>query len=672
MRMENKLILILLVAILYPGYSQTKRNLKPSDIYYLKNIGDPQLSPEGNWVAYSLSSVDSAKDKTNSDIWMSGWDGTQTVQLTHTPDGESTPRWSPDGKFLSFSSSRNGLTRSQIWIMDRRGGEAKKLSDIKGEIQSYHWSPDSKKILFVLQDLERNDSLKDKTKSPYVIDRVHFKQDVVGYIQPLFSHLYLFDIETKKLDTLTSGKYNEGSPAFSPDGSQIIFVSNRTADPDRNSNWDLWIMDAKKGSKIKQLTTWGGSDDNPVWSPDGKSIAYLRSTGSENFLMYDQAVLCVISKDGGEPKPLTLALDRPVSFPKWSDNNSIGVIVSDDRKDYPAVVSVASGQISKLIDGNRSFSTLARHPSGGWLAIVSEPQLPNELFALESGTLRRITKHQEDFLSKINLGTVEGFTSKSKDGTLVSNILVLPPGAKANQKLPTIFYIHGGPVAQDDYGFDLYRHMLAAGGYAVVAVNYRGSSGRGLAFCKAIYADWGNKEVIDILGAADHVVNTGLADPANLAIGGWSYGGILTNYAIATDPTRFKAAASGAGSSLQVSIFGVDQYVNQYENELGVPWKNIDKYLKLSYPFLKADKIKTPTLFMAGEKDFNVPALGSEQMYQALKLTGTPTQLIIYPGQYHGITTPSYQKDRFTRYLDWFGKYLTSPKAVKVDKEIRK
>jgi dipeptidyl aminopeptidase/acylaminoacyl peptidase len=266
---------------------------------------------------------------------------------------------------------------------------------------------------------------------------------------------------------------------------------------------------------------------------------------------------------------------------------------------------------------------------------------------------------------------VEGFTSKSKDATQVSNLVFLPAGAKTNQKLPTIFFIHGGPVGQDDYGFDLSRQMLAAAGYAVVAVNYRGSSGRGLAFCKAIYGDWGNKEVIDILGAADHVVNTGLADPANLAIGGWSYGGILTNYSIATDPARFKAAASGAGSSLQLSLFGVDQYINQFENEIGYPWKNVDKYLKLSYPFLKADKIKTPTLFMTGEKDFNVPAIGSEQMYQALKIVGTPTQLIVYPGQYHGISTPSYQKDRFARYLDWFGKYLKSPETVKVNKEIK-
>ena len=214
--------------------------------------------------------------------------------------------------------------------------------------------------------------------------------------------------------------------------------------------------------------------------------------------------------------------------------------------------------------------------------------------------------------------------------------------------------------------FDMTRQMFAAHGYAVAGVNYRGSLGRGLAFSKAISGDWGNKEVLDILGAADYLVAKGIADPDRMGISGWSYGGILTDYIIAST-TRFKVASSGAGVGAPLSLYGVDQYINQYTNELGYPWKdnNVEKYLKLSYPLLHADRIKTPTQFMVGEKDFNVPAAGSEQMYQALRSLDVPTELLIYPNQFHGFTQPSFIKDRYERYFTWFDKYLKPASLTK-------
>lgn len=645
------------LAMPYLTYSQTtaKRKLKPSDVYRLQSIGDPQVSPEGNWIAYTLSSVDSVANKRNTDIWMVSWDGKQSVQLTNSPDAESQPKWSPDGKYLSFVSARQGATGSQIWLMNRLGGEGKQLTNLKSSLVDYSWAPDGKKLLLTLKT---TDTAKPKTQKPWVINRYRFKRDVEGYItqrQPV--HLYLMDIDGKKIDTLTTGEFDESGAVFSPDGKQIAFVSNHTEDPDRNTNSDIFVMDAVPKAPAKKMTSFMGGDYGPVWSPDSKMLAYFRSA-SATYTSYDQPYLALIDLAGGEPKLLSKSMDRHVSNAKFSkDGSELAVLVSDDRERYLGQFNTKTGAFTKIAGGKRSFGAVQPHSLNNWVVSMSEPQLPTELFAVENGNTRRLTKHQDEFLAPLELATVEGFTSTSKDGNKVGSILIRLAGIPATQKMPTLFFIHGGPVAQDEYGFDLSRQMLAAAGYAVVGVNYRGSSGRGLAYSQSINADWGNLEVKDITSAVDYVIEKGIADPEKLGIGGWSYGGIMTDYMIASD-TRFKAASSGAGVALVASLYGVDQYIMQYDNELGVPWKNMDKYLAISYPFLKADKIKTPTQFMVGESDFNVPSPGSEQMYQALRSLGVPTELIIYPGQFHGISVPSYVKDRFERYIAWFDKYL--------------
>ncbi len=637
--------------------SAQKRPLRPGDLYRQQSTGGGQISPDGNWMLYTLTTTDSAKDRRNTDIWMMRWNGTDNIQLTSSPDGENNPKWSPDNKYISFTTSRN-LSGSQVFLLNRLGGEAIKLTDVKGDLNDYEWSPDGKKLLLTIKDYE--DTAKKKGAKPWVLNKYNFKRDVSGYqYDTRKTHLYLFDVTTKKLDTLTKGEYNENDGQWSPDGNSIAFVSNHTEDPDKNSNSDIFIIDAKPGAVAKQFTTWAGRDGSPQWSPDGKTIAYTRSTSAENFIMYDQAILCVQPVSGGEVKLLSKSLDRPISSAKWNkDGKSIAALVSDDCERYVVNYDVASGKMTKVIGGNRVFGSLELHPSGNWLTTMSDPTLPYEFYALENGSLRRLTKVQDSFVANLSLARVEKVVSKSKDGNTVSSLLYLPEGS-TGKNLPVIFYIHGGPVAQDEFSFDLTRQMFAAKGYAVVGVNYRGSNGRGIDYSKAIYADWGNKEVLDIHGAVDHLVSKGVIDQNRMAISGWSYGGILTDYCIASD-TRFKAAVSGAGSALQLSLYGVDMYILQLDNEMGQPWKdnNYEKYLKMSYPFLHADRIKTPTLFMTGEKDFNVPAVGSEQMYQALRSIGTPTELIVYPGQFHGISLPAYQRDRFERYLAWFDKYL--------------
>ena len=634
-----------------------KRVLQPGDIFRLQTESDANISPDGKWVAYTVSSIDSAKDKRNADIWMVSWDGKETVQLTNSPDGESSPRWSPDGKYISFISSRQGTT-SQVWLMDRRGGEGKKLTDVKGELGSYSWSPDSKKLLLVMKD--EPDTAKNKPPKPYVINRYWFKQDITGYRYDTGrNHLYLFDITTKKTEQLTDGIYNESDPKWSPGSNRIAFVSNRSQEPDRNENTDIWVMDAKKGSQQKKLTSWNGGDNSPQWSPDGKWIAYVRSGSDATYEMYDQTGICIINSNGGEPALLSKNIDLPVSNPRWSiDGKSVAALVSDDRQRYIVAFDIAGKPMEKIIGGDRSFSTIESGANDNWISLMSEPQRPAELFAIEGNKERRLTTLQDKFTDSLLFAKVEKFSSRSKDGEIISGLIYYPPNMP-QKKLPLILFIHGGPTSQDEMSFDLTRQMLAAHGYAVAGVNYRGSLGRGIKFSKVISADWGNKEVLDIIGATDYLIAQGIADPSRLGIAGWSYGGILTDYTIASD-SRFKAASSGAGVASPLSLYGVDEYINQYNNEIGEPWKgkNIEKYLKLSYPFLHADKIKTPTQFMVGEKDFNVPAAGSEQMYQALRSLNIPTELLIYPGQYHGFTQPSFIKDRYERWYNWFDKYL--------------
>jgi dipeptidyl aminopeptidase/acylaminoacyl peptidase len=657
-----RIALAFIVCIGTVGSSQSataKRPLRIGDMYRLKNVIDPQISPEGKWVAYVVSTTDSAKDKTDSDIWMTSWDGAQTIQVTSSPDGESSPRWSPDGRYLAFLSSRQGGKGSQLWLLDRQGGEAKRVTELKTGIRGYEWAPDGKHIALVMNDVAPEPDSANKKPKPIVLDRYHFKSDAGGYLDSTRSHLYLFDLDSRTATILTPGLYEETDPAWSPDGKWIAFESKRIAgDPDRSTNSDVFVIEARGGATPKQLTTFDGPDGGPLgWSPDGSTIAYLR--GSEaKFSAYNEERLAIVPANGGAPRILTEALDRPVSSPRFTtDGKSILFLYTDDRARFIGKISVAGGAVQKLVDGRRVIGSMSMTRDGRIAVLDGTATQPSEVFALENGTLRQLSHQNDAWLAGVQLATTEDVAFKTKDGTDVHGLLVKPVGYVAGQKYPLLLRIHGGPNGQDQHSFNPESELFAANGYAVLNVNYRGSNGRGEKYQQAIFADWGNKEVVDLLAGVDYVVSIGIADPERLGIGGWSYGGILTDYTIATT-NRFKAAISGAGSALQLSMYGSDQYIYQYENELGPPWKAQELWVKLSYPFFHADRIKTPTLFLGGDKDFNVPVIGGEQMYQALRSLNVPTQLIVYPNQHHGLALPSFNYDRLQRYLAWYDKYL--------------
>ena len=664
-----------------PLHGQTsKRAITLDDHSRIVSVADPQRSPDGQWVAYTVTTIDADKDRRNTDLWMIKWDGSEQLQLTSSPDGESSPRWSPDNKYLAFVASRGTDDEKkrggQIWLLNRAGGEAQKVSDVKGGVSDIQWSPDSTRIAFTHDDEdprdepEKMDGWKRKTTPPIVIDRYKFKQDRSGYLGNVYSHIGVLELATRTHKMITKGNTDDGSIAWSPDSKSIAFLSKRGhAEPDRTGNQDLWIVEASEGAEPRQLTkTEFAESGRPAWSPDGSRIAALMGDNDSNGA-YDMNKLIVVPANppaniGATARPTVYMpqLDRAVSSIAWSaDGQNISFLLQDDRTNHVATVPAENpnGAVQRKSSGRRVVSSPSPGKDGHFAVVGSEANKFNEIYALENGNLRQLTRHNEKLLSELQLGITEDFQSKSKDGTDVHGLIVKPAGYKAGTKYPTLLIIHGGPNGQDQHAFSFDREFLAANGYVVLAINYRGSAGRGNAFQKAIHADWGNLEAQDLIGAVDEAIKQGIADPARLGLGGWSYGGISTDNVIARD-TRFKAAVSGAGVALVMSLYGVDQYILQYDNELGQPWKkeNADKWLRSSYPFFNADKIKTPTLFMGGEKDFNVPIAGGEQMYQALKSLGVDTQLVIYPGQFHGLTIPSYERDRLQRYLNWFNKYI--------------
>lgn len=682
-RLYNILVLIMACAAL--AQAQTaRRPLKLDDLARIREVRDPQVSPDGQWVAYVFSTVDIKEDKANSHIWMVSFDGKNDRQMTWSQESETSPRFSPDGKYLSFTSSRPGKAKgSQVWLLDRNGGEAFQLTELKGRLQGYEWSPDSKRLALVVGDPDpeadpsatpsgegSSAGSKPKVPKPIVIDRYKFKQDVQGYLlSGRHSFIYLFDIETKKLDRLTTGTWDEAVPSWSPDGTLIAFLSNHGEDPDRDPFNQIFVAEAKAGAKEKQLTqsTSRVGRSRVEWSPDGKWLTFLEGD-EKKYGAYNMDHLSIVASDGSSAPTRVQAvedIDRSITTPRFSaDGKSISFLVTDDRSVYPARASLSGGSVERLLRPPIVVSNWT-YAAGRSAVLSGGDAKPNEVYALENGSLRQLSHQNDALLAELEIAPTEEVSFNSKDGTEVHGLLTKPIGYVAGTRVPLLLRIHGGPNGQDQHSFSAERQWFAANGYAVLAVNYRGSAGRGQKYSRAIFADWGHYEVEDLLAGVDHVIQMGVADPNRLGVGGWSYGGILTDYIIASDQ-RFKAATSGAGTAFTIAFYGTDQYILQYDYEIGPPWnpKAWETYVKISYPFLHADRIKTPTLFLGGERDFNVPVEGGQQMYQALRSLGVDTQLVIYPNEFHGIMRPSYVRDRLERYLAWYDKYIKKASAT--------
>ena len=655
------LVFLLLFSIHSVDSAEAQNDQRPitiDDYFELKSVGSPVISPDNRWIAYTVNRTDYDEGSSETRIWAVSVNGEETLPMTAKGYSASNPQWSPDGKYLSFTASRGDDSKTQVWVLDRRGGEAQQLTDIEQGVSGYEWSPDGSRLLLMIQDKLENES---DEPQPYVIDRLQFKRDYVGYLDRRRTHIYTYTPGDSAATKITFGDYDQSGATWSPDGEKIAFSSNRTDNPDGNTNSDIWVVDANLGkneSGLTQVTTNPGSDHSPAWSPDGQTITYITNTEPEK-IWYATNHLAVASADGsGDERVISKEIDRNISSPQFSeDGDKIWFLLEDSGERLLASLQPDGQNLERVIDGE--ISVRGFDLNGDSISLLAGRfNEPHEVHLWSNGRLHQRTFENRELLSDVHQPDVEEIWFDSRDGTEIHGFLVKPIGYQNGVSYPTILWIHGGPVAQFEHSYRFEPQLFAANGYAVLMINPRGSSGYGQEFSEVLFADWGNKDFEDVMAGVDYAIDRGIADPDQLGVGGWSYGGILTNYVI-TKSDRFKGAISGASETLYRSNYGHDHYQLYWEKELGLPWETPEKWERIS-PFNDVANVTTPTLWIGGAEDWNVPILGSEQMYQAMRRIGIETQLVVYPGEHHGIRRPSFQKDRYERYLDWFDTYVKS------------
>ncbi len=625
--------------------SPEKRLLGVDDFDKTIDVSSPRLSPNGELTVYQSAGK----------IYMVPTLGGVPRVITSSASGASEPRWSADGKTLYFLSNRSGS--SQLWKLPLdRFGEAVQLTEFDFPLTTIDLSPDETRLLLSQQEPWENKDEEGKTE-PWVIDRLQFKEDAGdGYITAdTPNHYLIYDLEKKSTTQITSGDYSESEAVWSPDGESIAFISNRGIEPDKSYRTDVWVTESSAAKDRHQLLRLSNNEHTkqaPAWSPDGKHLAYITAENG----VYGVQHVAIVSSAGGVAKVLTEKLDRWVTAFRFSgDGQWIYLQYDNAGGTHLARIHLRTNEIQPMIQGENVVYGFDIDRSGHIVAKIGTKNRTADIYSLNDSKLTRLSNSNKTFFDALTLGNKEKIVYSSADGTQIEAFVTKPPGFRKGKLYPTILKIHGGPLGQFTYEYDFGTQFFAANGYVVVEPNPRGSTGFGQAFINAIFQSWGITDYDDVIGAVDHVIELGYADPNRLAVFGYSYGGYMTNVVI-TRSNRFKAAASGAGHSLIIANYGHDIYQKWYNWELGGPWENTSKYELLS-PLLRVGEVTTPTIFLGGKEDWNVPVLNAELFYQSLKHKGVPTRLVVYPNSHHGGWDPKFNKDYFSRIVGWFDQY---------------
>jgi dipeptidyl aminopeptidase/acylaminoacyl peptidase len=704
--------------------------MRPADIVRVASVTDAQISPNGQSVVYSVSSVED--DKTISTLWIArlGLESTpiptptprRPTPYVEWPDVRSAPRpllpsgwnasnarWSPDSNsiaFLSLHDEQNGL-----WLVRLDKPEPRFLAAITSTNffityagESISWSPDSRRIAYISAKAEtpENPSLSRKADDPRVIDRIQYKSRT-AFSDNRRTHIWVIDLDRSLPQQLTSGLFYDHAVNFSPRGDEILFLSNRESDPDANNNSDIFAVDLS--GQTRQITETKGCEYDPVWSPDGRSIAYTATKREVTTIdsVAEDTHLWVIPAAGGAGRELATEQDRRVNDPQWTPDGRSIVYLAGDRG-YTTIFKIPAdgGRVSRfslfVLDGqlaggfdpqdsktrteanssltlaqpfqitNFSFSNRSQTITRGNTAEVAFPfvvtmgnvQRPSEVWA-GLGSLvpmRRLSAHNDSLMRTVRAVLPEEITFQSFDGTQIQGWLMRPPACASDRKCPLILSVHGGPHGMYGWSYNPSFQVYVARGYGVLYLNPRGSSGYGQKFSDGTINEWGGGDYRDLMAGVDEALRrNSWIDSDRLGVTGGSYGGFMTNWIITQTP-RFRGAVAVASLSNLISFYSTSLYQDLIHAEFGVyPWDNFDLLWQWS-PLRYVRQVQTPTLFIHGEDDNDVHITQAEEMYMALKRRRVDTVLVRYPREGHRFREPRHRVDVLERTINWFDRYV--------------